>query len=136
MRAWLRQHRHAFTRALPRIGLLNAVVIGIALALPAGGYALLESVRAVAGRLAVEPQVAVFLDAKRANADALGATLKRDPRVARVRFVPREQALKELAAVQGMSELVRRARKRIHAMECRRGRGDPGRGPDRRVQRE
>jgi cell division transport system permease protein len=106
MRAWLRQHRHAFARALRRIGLLNAAVIGIALALPAGGYALLESVRAVAGRLAVEPQVAVFLDAKRANVDALGATLKRDPRVARVRFVPREQALKELAAVQGMSELV------------------------------
>lgn len=106
MRAWLRQHRHAFARALPRIGLLNAVVIGIALSLPAGGYALLESVRAVAGRLSVEPQVSVFLDAKRTNADALGTILKRDPRVVRLRYIPRDQALKDLAAVQGMAELV------------------------------
>jgi cell division transport system permease protein len=73
MRAWLRQHRHAFARALPRIGLLNALVIGIALALPAGGYALLESLRTVAGRLAVEPQISVFLDAKR-TAPRSGAT--------------------------------------------------------------
>ena len=106
MKAWLRQHRQAFARALRRVGTLNALVIGIALALPAGGYALLESLRVVAGRVTVRPQISVFLDAKRANADALGATLKRDSRVTRVRFVPREQALKELAAVQGMSELV------------------------------
>ncbi|HYL88762.1 MAG TPA: permease-like cell division protein FtsX [Burkholderiales bacterium] len=106
MRGWLRQHRQALARAVPRLGLLNALVIGIALALPAGGYALLESVRAVAGRLAIEPQISVFLDAKRGNPDALAAALKRDSRVSRVRFVPREQALKELAAVQGMPELV------------------------------
>jgi len=106
MRAWLRQHRHAFARALPRIGLLNAVVIGIALALPAGGYALLESVRSLAGRVNVQPQISVFLDAKRINQDALGTILKRDSRVLRLRYIPRDQALKELAAVQGMAELV------------------------------
>ena len=106
MRAWLRQHRHAFARALPRIGWLNALVIGIALALPAGGYALLESVRSVAGRVNVQPQISVFLDSKRVNADALGTILKRDSRILRVRYIPRDQALKELAAVQGMAELV------------------------------
>lgn len=106
MRAWLRQHRHAFARALPRIGLLNAAVIGIALALPAGGYALLESVRSLAGRVNVQPQISVFLDAKRVNQDALGTILKRDSRVLRLRYIPRDQALKELAAVQGMAELV------------------------------
>ncbi len=106
MRGWLRQHRQALARALPRIGLLNALVIGIALALPAGGYALLEGVRSVAGRLTVQPQISVFLDAKRADADQLAARLKRDPRVSRLRFVPREQALKELAAGQGVTELV------------------------------
>jgi len=106
MRAWLRQHRQAFARALPRIGLLNAVVIGIALALPAGGYALLESVRSLAGRVNVQPQISVFLDAKRINQDALGTILKRDSRVLRLRYIPRDQALKELAAVQGMAELV------------------------------
>lgn len=106
MRTWLRQHRKAFARALPRIGLLNALVIGIALALPAGGYALLESARTVAGRVNVQPQISVFLDAKRVNADALGAILKKDSRILRVRYIPRDQALKELAAVQGMAELV------------------------------
>src|SRR5437868_4827767 len=105
MRAWLRQHGQALARAVPRISLLNALVIGIALALPAGGYALLESVRSVSGRLAVQPEISLFLDAKRADVEQISARLKRDSRVSRFRFVPREQALKELAAVQGLREL-------------------------------
>jgi cell division transport system permease protein len=104
--AWLRQHRQAFARALGRVGLLNALVIGIALALPAGGYALLESLRTVAGRVSVRPQISLFLDAKRADVGELGARLKRDARISGVRFVSREQALKELGAVQGLPELV------------------------------
>ena len=106
MNAWLRHHVHALRRALRRVGLLNVLVIGVALSLPAGGYALVESLRTVSGRLALDPQLSVFLDAKRADADALAAALKRDGRISRVRFVPREQALKELATVQGLSELV------------------------------
>jgi len=106
MKAWLRQHRQAFARASRRVGALNALVIGIALALPAGGYALLESLRTVAGRVSVQPQISLFLDAKRADVAALGARLKRDARISGVRFVSREQALKELAAVQGLPELV------------------------------
>lgn len=106
MKAWLRQHAQAFGRGLRRVGVLNVIVIGVALALPAGGYALVESLRTVAGRLTIDPQISIFLDAKRADAEALAATLKRDARIGRVRFVPREQALKELAGVQGLSELV------------------------------
>jgi cell division transport system permease protein len=106
--AWLRQHRQAAASALRRLGVLNALVIGVALSLPAGGYALLESLRGVAGRFTLDPQVTLFLQpsAKRADADALGKTLRADPRIAKVRFVPREQALKELAAVQGMPEVI------------------------------
>jgi cell division transport system permease protein len=106
MRAWLRQHARAFGRGLRRVGVLNTLVIGVALALPAGGYALVESLRSVAGRLTLDPQISVFLDAKRADADALAATLKRDARISRVRFVPRDRALKELGDVQGLSDLV------------------------------
>ena len=53
-------------------------MIGIALSLPAGGYALLASLRAVAQGASLEPQLSVFLraEAKRADADALGAKLK------------------------------------------------------------
>ena len=108
MSAWLRQHRQAFGSALRRLGLLNAVVIGVALSLPAGGYAVLESLRGVAGRLALDTQLSVFLrpEAKRTDADALGKLLRTDPRIARVRFVSRDEALKELAAVQGMPEVI------------------------------
>ena len=109
MRVWLRQHRQAFLSALRRLGVLNALVIGVALSLPAAGYALIESLRSVAARLTLEPQLTVFLapEAKRAEADALGARLRADPRVAGLRFLPREEALKALGAVQGLPELVR-----------------------------
>ena len=41
MNAWLRQHRQAAGAALRRLGVLNTAVIGVALSLPTGGYALL-----------------------------------------------------------------------------------------------
>ena len=112
MRAWLRQHAAALRTATQRLwrpsGLASALVIGIAVSLPAGGYALLESLRTLAGRATLEPQISLFLrpDAKRAEADALSRTLRADPRVAKLRFVPREEALKQLTAVEGMSEVI------------------------------
>ena len=106
MRAWLRQHRQAIARAARRVGVVNTLVIGVALALPAGGYALLESLRALTGRLSLEPQISLFLDAKRADVDALAARIKRDPRVRGLRFVPREDALREISGVQGVTDLV------------------------------
>ena len=108
MRTWLRQHRQALASAFRRIGLLNAVVIGIALALPAGGYALLESLRPAGMRLALEPRISLFLEpqVRRSDAEALGKRLRADPRIAAVRFIPREEALKDMAAVQGLSEVI------------------------------
>jgi cell division transport system permease protein len=112
MIGWLRQHAAALRTSVRRLwrpsGLASALVIGIAVSLPAGGYALLESLRALAGRATLEPQISLFLrpDAKRAEADARGRTLRADPRVAKLRFVPREEALKQLAAVEGMSEVI------------------------------
>lgn len=114
MRAWLRQHRQAIAQAFGKLAaqksaaVLNALVIGIALSLPAGGYALLSSLRAVTQGASLEPQLSVFLrpDAKRADAEALGARLKADSRVRDARFVPREQALKELQATEGLAEVV------------------------------
>jgi cell division transport system permease protein len=114
VRSWLRQHRQAIAAAFGKIAAqksaaaLNALVIGIALALPAGGYALLASVRAATAGAALEPQLSVFLrvETTRADAEALGAKLKADPRLREVRFVPREQALKELQAIEGLAEVV------------------------------
>ena len=114
MKAWLRQHRQAIAAAFGKLAAqksasaLNALVIDIALSLPAGGYALLSSVRAIVKGASLEPQLSLFLraDAKRADADAIGARLKGDARVGTVRFIPREQALKELQATAGLAEVV------------------------------
>src|SRR2546425_12956958 len=108
MSAWLRQHRRAFGQALRRFtkatGLASALVIGIALSLPAGGYTLLESLRAIAARLTLEPQISLFLqpEAKRAEAEALGKRLRADPRGATLRFVPRGDAPRGLPAGGGV----------------------------------
>jgi cell division transport system permease protein len=114
MNAWLRQHRQALAAAIGKIAAqksaaaLNALVIGIALSLPAGGYALLASLRSVTAGASLEPQLSVFLrvEATRADAESLATKLKADPRVASQRFVTREQALKELQATEGLAEVV------------------------------
>ena len=114
MKTWLRQHRQAIAAAFGKLAaqksaaMLNALVIGIALSLPAGGYALLSSLRLATQGLSLEPQLSVFLrgETKRPEADALGARLKADARLSEVRFVPREQALKELQATEGLGEVV------------------------------
>jgi cell division transport system permease protein len=114
MNSWLRQHRQAIAAACGKLAaqksaaMLNALVIGIALSLPAGGYALLSSLRNVTMGAALEPRLSVFLGAEtlRPAADALGARLKSDARLRDVRFVSREQALKELQATEGLAEVV------------------------------
>jgi cell division transport system permease protein len=114
MRSWLRQHRQAFAAAFGKIAAqkaaaaLNALVIGIALSLPAGGYALLGSLRAFTAGASLDPQLSLFMrvDARRADADALAAKLKGDARLRDLRFVPREQALKELQATEGLAEVI------------------------------
>ena len=114
MRTWLRQHRQAIAAAVGKLAaqksaaLLNALVIGIALSLPAGGYAVLASLRSVTPVASLEPQLSVFLrgDAKQPETEALGLRLKGDARVSGVRFVSREQALQELQATEGLAEVV------------------------------
>jgi len=114
MKSWLRHHRQALAAAFGKVAAqkaaagLNALAIGIALSLPAGGYALLGSLRAATAGAPLEPQLSLFMraDAKRADADALAARLKGDARLREVRFVPREQALKELQASEGLAEVV------------------------------
>jgi len=114
MKVWLRHHRQALAAALGKIAaqrgaaVLNALVIGIALSLPAGGYALLASIRAAGTGASLEPQLSAFLrpEVKRADAEALLARLKADARWREIRFVPREQALQELQASESLAEVV------------------------------
>jgi cell division transport system permease protein len=114
VKTWLRQHRQAIAAAFGKLAAqkaasaLNALVIGIALSLPAGGYALLDSLRSLTLGATLKPQLSVFLrpEVKRADTDVLGAKLKSDPRMSDVRFVSREQALKELQATEGLAEVI------------------------------
>ena len=114
MRAWLRQHRQAFALAARKIGaqrsaaLLNALVIGVALALPAGGYALLADLQALTRRIAHSPQLSVYLrhEVPRAEALAFVARLKADARVREARFVSREAALAQLRATEALAEVI------------------------------
>jgi len=111
MTAWLRQHRNAFASAFDKLlqqrgaSLLNALVIGVALSLPAGGYALLANLQGAAQRFTVEPQLSVFLRQEARRAD-LEPRLKADARIAHARFVSRDEALRELRQAEGLAEVV------------------------------
>jgi cell division transport system permease protein len=111
MIAWLRQHRDALARAFGKLraqrsaSLLNALVIGVALSLPAGGYALLANLQLVAQRFTLDPQVSVFLKAE-AKRGELEGRLRGDARVVQLRFVSREEALQELRRSEGLAEVV------------------------------
>jgi len=114
MNAWLRQHRQALVRALRKLAaqrtasVLNALVIGIALALPVGGYVVLSNLQSVSSRATLEPEISIFLvpEAKPAEVETLGARLRVDPRLASVKFVPRDEALKALQRTEGLAEIV------------------------------
>jgi cell division transport system permease protein len=111
MRTWLRQHRGAAARAVRKLAaqraatLLNALVIGVALSLPAGGYALLANLQGVAQRFTFEPQLSVFLKPEAQRAE-LEARLRADRRVAALRFVSRDEALAELRVAEGLADVV------------------------------
>lgn len=114
MKAWISQHAQAFRGALRKLAnqrassLLNVLVIGIALALPAGGYALLSNLQGLTGRFALQPQLSVFLasELNPAARELLEKQLKADPRASQVRFVSKEAALAELGKIEGIAEVV------------------------------
>jgi cell division transport system permease protein len=96
-----------FARA-PVAALLGAGVIGIALAMPAGLYVGLANLQALAQTFASDPQLSVFLalDATRADADRLAVRLGQHAGVRESRFIPREQALRELKAASGLADVL------------------------------
>jgi cell division transport system permease protein len=114
MTAWFWHHLDALRVTLARlvrtpvVTLLNVGVIGIALALPVGLYVVLVNLQGLAHTLGSDPQVSVFLalEASRAEADKIGARLKGHAGVKAARFVPREQALKDLKAGSGLADVV------------------------------
>jgi cell division transport system permease protein len=89
-------------------GLLNILVIGIALSLPAGMYLLLQNAQGLIAQLSDTPQISLFLK-KSANAEEkerLQKQLDAHPAIAAIEFVAREQALEQLKQRTGLADLI------------------------------
>lgn len=113
--------RHAFARhigvmrtvlrrmfASPLAGLLNILVIGIALSLPTGMYVLLQNAQGLIAQLSGTPQISLFLsmDTKAEDIDKLHKQLANHGAIARVEFVPRAQALEQLKQSTGLADVI------------------------------
>jgi cell division transport system permease protein len=92
----------------PLAGLLNILVIGIALSLPAGMYVLLQGAQNLASQLSGAPQISLFLamDAKADDIDHLREQLAQRPGIARAEFVSRAQALEQLKQNTGLVDVI------------------------------
>lgn len=114
MTAWLRHHALSFSQTMRRFAaspfasLLNAVVVGVALSLPLGGYVLLGSLQQLARGLAVDAQVSVFLahQASKVDAGEIGRRIRGISGVRGAEFVGREQALAGLKRAPEMAEVI------------------------------
>lgn len=111
---WLRMHAQALGEALGRLArqpvasATSVLVLAIAIALPVVAAVAVRSVGAAAAALDTEPHVNVYLalDATDEEARKVGEALRAHPDAARVRFVPREQALAELKSTTHLAELL------------------------------
>lgn len=111
---WLAQHRKACAGAVLRLlrqpltTLLSALVVGIALALPAGGEMLLANFLRLAQNVSATPQISIFLslDATRQDAQAVETRLKKHPGVRDYAYVSREEARNRLKATDGLAEAI------------------------------
>ncbi|MBM3390561.1 MAG: ABC transporter permease [Betaproteobacteria bacterium] len=114
MKGWLLHHRQAALQAFRRLAatplntVLGALVLGIALALPAGGEMLLANFQRLAQRVAATPQISVFmaLDAGRKEVAEVESRLRRHAQTREVSLVPREETLKRLKESEGLGEVI------------------------------
>ena len=113
MRAWLTQHTRALAASAAKLfrapvsTLFNVAVLGIALALPAILYVGLVNLQAAGRAAAPEPQLSLFMEvgASRAEVREVEARLRKHGAVARVRYIPREQALEDMNRLSGLGNI-------------------------------
>ena len=92
----------------PLASALNIGVIGIALALPLVFYVILTNLQSLARDKTPTPQISLFLalDAQESDIRAIDGRLKKHAAVAKTRFVSRSQALADLEAQSGLTDLI------------------------------
>ena len=110
IRAYAGALRRAFAiaAATPVLSLLVVVALATALALPLFAAAVSEGALAALKRIDAKPTLSIFLapSSGAKERDAVERALRSLPGVATVRFIPRDAALAQLAAVDGMGDLV------------------------------
>ncbi len=114
MKNWMRQHRRGLTTTLARLArtplasALNIGVVGIALALPLVFYVILTNLQSLAQDKTPTPQISLFLalDAQEADTRAIEGRLKKHAAIAKIRFVSRDQALADLKAKSGLTDVI------------------------------
>ncbi len=91
--------------ASPLSSLLNILVIGIALSLPAGLYVLLHSAQNLTRQISSTPQISVFLrlDASQGEVQRIGNELRQHNAIEEIKFVPRDQALQQIKQSLGLT---------------------------------
>ncbi len=113
MNAWLAQHNAALASALRRLAatplntLLSLLVIGIAMTLPGFGYVMLDNLRDLGRNASSVQQISLFMqiDASKKDVAEIETRLRQAPN-STWRFVPKEDALKQMQASEGMAEIV------------------------------
>jgi len=114
VRGWLLHHRKAAGQAVRRLAatpvstLLGALVVGIALALPAGGKMLLTNFQSFAQHMAATPQLSVFMatEAGKKEASDVESRLRRHAQVREVRPVPREETLQRFKTSESLGNVI------------------------------
>ena len=110
----MRQHFNVLWLTLCRLfttpvtSLLNILVIGIALSLPAGVYVLLKNVQNLSEQVVGTPQISVFIamNAGRDDVTRIGKQLQLHAAVDHIEFVSREQALEQLRHSTGLNDVI------------------------------
>jgi cell division transport system permease protein len=110
----LSQHLYVLRATLVRLfvhpvaTLLNILVIGVALSLPAGVYVLIQNVQGMADQVAGTPQISVFLSMNATDDDIarIGKQLKLFPSIDHVEFVSRKEALEQLKRSTGLADVI------------------------------
>ncbi|MFZ5502043.1 MAG: permease-like cell division protein FtsX [Pseudomonadota bacterium] len=93
--------------AAPLAGLLNILVIGIAISLPVGMYVLQQNAQETIKHFSGTPQISLFLEmgTKTTEIDALRNQLAQHTAVSHADFVPRDRALAQLKNTTGLADL-------------------------------
>ena len=114
LRPWFTRHLQTFFYTLgllsraPLASFLTAAVIGMALALPAGLYVLLDNVRDATRGWDGSNEISLFLQLKISDdkAEAIADNVRDWPEVAGARVITRAQALEEFRQLSGFADVM------------------------------